>query len=314
MATPAQQLTTKRMTLAALERGKKTKPIRVLLFGVEGIGKSTFGASAPTPVVIDAERGTDHLDVQRFSVQAWPDVVEAVETLTVEPHDLKTLVIDTLDKVEGFLWDYICKRDKKKSIEDYGYSKGYIAALDEWRVFLASLERLRDAKGMHIVLLAHSWVKPFKNPEGDDFDRYELKLNPKAGGLLKEWCDAVLFANHETLVHKDDKTKRVRGIGTGARLIHATRTAAYDAKNRYSLPERLALDWDEFAVAAGIQQVADPKTLAEEIAQLAMDLPPELAKKATDAIARADGDATKLAKLLNWTKAQATKTEKENES
>src|SRR3990172_4996521 len=201
MAVPATQIPQKpqppppppsRMTLTALVKGKQPHPIRALLYGVEGVGKSTFAADAPTPIFLGAEDGTAELDIARFPTpESWSEVLGAVQTLTAEAHN--------------------CKRDVKENIEDYGYGKGYVAALDEWRLFFAAMERLRRVKPMHVLLLAHSWIKPFKNPTGDDFDRYELKLHAKAGGLAKEWTDCVLFAEHERLVAKNDKTKRGRG-------------------------------------------------------------------------------------------------------
>jgi len=97
---------------------------------------------------------------------------------------------------------------------------------------------------MHVVLLAHGWIKGFKNPDGEDYDRYELKLHPKAGGLLKEWCDAVLFANYETLTHETNG--RNKGVSTGARVLHTQRRAAWDAKNRYDLPHTIPLSWEAF--------------------------------------------------------------------
>ncbi|RKI08309.1 ATP-binding protein [Corallococcus sp. AB030] len=298
-------LSPSRMTLDALVRGKRTAPLRVVLYGVEGIGKSTFGANAPAPIFLGAEDGTDHLDVTRFpSPESWQEVLDAVRVLTSEQHDYRTLVVDTLDWAEPLLWAHICKRDQQDNIESYGYGKGYSAALDEWRVFLAALDKLRRQKGMHIILLAHCWIKPFKNPEGDDFDRYELKLNAKASGLVKEWAEHVLFANHETYASKDARTKRVRGISTGARLIYTTRTAAYDAKNRGDLPEFMPLSWADFMAALEAHQPADPKALEAAIREKAEQLPEEHKRNALAAIERAGGDAVKLAKLNDWTNAR----------
>lgn len=298
---PQKPQPTSRMTLKSVISGRQEKPLRVLLYGVEGIGKSTFGAAAPAPIFLGAEDGTAHLDVTRFPMpSSWAEVLDAVRVLTAEDHPYRTLVIDTLDWAEPLLWAHICKRDGQANIEAYGYGKGYIAALDEWRVFLAALERMREAKGMHLVLLAHSWIKPFKNPEGDDYDRYEMKLNAKAGGLLKEWVDCVLFANYETFAEKDAKTKRVKGVSTGARLIYTTRTAAYDAKNRHSLPEQMPLAWDEFFAAARTHQVAAPAALEAEIRRKAEGLPAAEKEKALAAIGRAEGNAEKLAQLNDW--------------
>lgn len=298
-----------RMTLGAVVKGKLQQPARVVLYGVEGIGKSTFGADAPSPIFLGAEDGTSQLDVTRFpSPEAWPEVLEAVRVLANETHEYKTLVVDTLDWAEPLLWRFICQRDSTvasplKNIEAYGFGKGYQAALDEWRIFLAALERMRNAKGMHVVLVAHSWIKPFKNPEGDDYDRYEMKLNNKASGLVKEWADAVLFANFEVLTAKDDR-KRIRGVDSDARVIHAQRRAAFDAKNRYGLPETLPLSWADFQAAMEKGQVAEPSTLKAEILRKAKLLGGEDEVKTVASLERVGDDATKLAQLNNWAAAK----------
>lgn len=296
------------MTLGAVVKGKRKQPVRAVLYGLEGIGKSTFGANAPGSIFLGAEDGTAHLDVARLpSPESWQDVLDAVRLLGAEEHPYQTLVVDTLDAVEPLVWAHICKRDSTgqrplRSVEDYGYGKGYQAALEEWRVFLAAMERLR-AKGMHVVLIAHSWIKPFKNPEGEDFDRYEMKLNAKAAGLVKEWADCVLFTNFEVLAHKDER-KRVRGIDSGARLIHTERRAAFDAKNRYSLPETLPLSWADFEAAMEKGQVAEPSVLRAEIQRKAALLGGEGEKVTLAALEKVGEDTTKLAQLNNWAAAK----------
>jgi hypothetical protein len=286
------------ITLAAIRRGQVDVPKRTLLYGVEGIGKTTFGANAPSPIFIGAEEGFGRLDVARFpQPKGFQQVRDAVHALRTEVHGFQTLVIDTLDWLEPLIWKFICDRDNKKDIEDYGYGKGYVAALDMWRVLISDFEQLRAAKRTEVVLLAHSWIKPFKNPEGDDFDRYELKIHNKAAGLLKEWSDVVLFANYETFADKDDRTKRVRGVSTGARICYTTRTAAYDAKNRFDLPEQFPLDWSEYAAALESGQPADPTALAGEIRRKAAELGGEIETQAVGLLEANTGNAAMLAKI-----------------
>ncbi|MDP3208983.1 MAG: ATP-binding protein [Rhodoglobus sp.] len=305
-ATPLKQSSptpASRMTLANVKRGKQAHAWRILLYGVEGVGKSTLAAATPSAIFLGAEDGTAHLDVERLpSPQSWIDIKAAVEVLLKEEHAYKTLVLDTVDWAEPLLWGFICARDKKADIEDYGYGKGYTAALDEWRVLLASLERLRETRKMNVLLLGHCHAKPFKNPLGEDFDRYELKLNIKAGGLLKEWCDAVLFANHETYAKKDERTKKVKGVSTGARWLYTERTAGYDAKNRYGFPEMLPLSWPD--VEAAMQGNTDVAALLAEIRRKGAEF--GQSQNVEGAIARIAGDVEKLKQLNTWCNSQIT--------
>lgn len=259
----------KRSFLAAVTSGKIDSPDRTLLLGTEGVGKTSFAAKIPGVVFMPVEAGTNQiaLPARLPKPETWQDAIDMVEELrTSQAHSYKALAIDTVDALEALCWDFICKRDNMKSVEDYGFGKGYAAALDEWRRFIAELERLWRDRDMQIVLIAHTHIRTFKNPEGEDYDRYELKLNAKAGGLLKEWSDAVLFARFEELPNKDPKTKRVRGVSTGMRVMHTVRTAAYDAKNRFSLPETMPFSYPEYAAARAGQSPARARELGATIA------------------------------------------------
>ena len=287
-----------KMALTSITRGKIEKPVRVVLYGVEGVGKSTFAADAPSPIFLGAEDGTAQLDTARFpEPSSWADVLEAIDTLERETHDYKTLAVDTLDWLEPLVWEHVCRAAGKKDIEDFGFGKGYVAALDEWRRFLARLDALRARRGMQVVLLAHSWTKMFKNPEADDFERYELKLHAKAGGLVKEWADAVLFARFEVFAH--EKNGRVRGVSTGARVLHTVRTAAYDAKNRHDLPDTLPLEWRAFAEAVAAHRPAPPATLRARIEALLPRADEATRGRVKAALVKVGDDAAELARIAS---------------
>lgn len=262
-----------RMTLANVVRGKLAKPMRITLFGPEKIGKSSWAADAPSPIFIGAEDGTSELDVNRFpEPRRWQDILDAVQTLTVDEHTHKTVVLDTVDWAEPLCWRLVAERAGKPSVSDMPYGKGYDAALDEWRLLLSRLDAVRAKRGMHVILLGHAWIKPFINPTGDDYDRYEMKVHKKASGLIKEWADCVLFANHETFTKKkgDAPGAKSRGVSSGARLIYTQRTAAWDAGNRYGLPETMPLSWSDFA--EGVARGA-PLELAKVLADIDVLLP-----------------------------------------
>lgn len=306
-----------RVTLASIVHQAKKAPLRVLVHGVEGVGKTTFAAGAPAPIILGPEDGIPRAlgDVPHFPHPeggwTWADAIDAVRALATGEHGFRTLVVDTLDWLEPLLWAFVCERAGVNSIEEVGggYGKGYTEALTAWRGFIAELEQLRRAKGMHLVLLAHTVIRTFKNPVGEDFDRYEMKLNAKAAGLWKEWPDAVLFACHDDVASKDKRTKRVRGVSTGARVLRTVHHAAYDAKNRFDLAEELPLDWQDFEAAVegkgpagGEERVAELRASIE--AQLE-DLTEENQEQARAAIERAGDDINKLARLDNWVAARA---------
>ncbi len=294
---PAQPAGPKRMTLANVQRGKLDKPMRIVMYGTEGIGKSTFAANAPEPIFLCAEDGTKELDVARFpEPKTWEEALDAIETLRTSKHSFKTLAMDTLDWMEPIVWRKVCDDANKSDIEAFDFGKGYTAAVDLWRMFLSRLDVLVNTRQMHTISLAHAHVRKFQNPEGNDFDRYEMKLHAKSAGIIKEWCDALLFARLEVFTH--DVKKKTKGVDSGARLIHTTRTAAYDAKNRYSLPAQLPLNWEEFYAAAKGSGPASPEKLKAEIAELVELLDAPTREKAVGWIANAGDDAVRLAQLV----------------
>jgi len=289
-----------RMNLQSVRSGLITDHAkRILLYATEGVGKSTFAASAPSPIFLCPEDGTAHLDVARFpEPESWADVRAAVATLRTEPHDYKTFVVDTLDWIEPLCWAHVCKQGKRTSIEDFGFGKGYVAALDEWRAFVADLDRLRAERKMQIILLAHAIVRTFKNPDGEDFDRYNLKIHEKAAGLFKEWSDVVLFANHETYTSKING--REKGISTGARVMHTERRAAFDAKNRYNMPDTLPLSYTEFDNAVAGNSPERANALRADIRNLLREIGDEKTTAAVEKWLSETGDSVvKLSQGLN---------------
>ena len=302
----------RRPMLSSVVKGIVKIPDRLLVHGMPGVGKTTFAASFPKAVVAEADReGSARIDTSRVQIESWQDMTDLVDDLTETDHEYQTLVLDTADALEAMLWRHICERDDKKSIEDYGYGKGYVAAVEEWRMFLSRLERLRNAKRMGIVIVAHTHIKPFKNPEADDFDRYEMKLNARAAALLSEWCDAVLFARFDTLVAKDEKTGRTRGVSTGNRVLHTVRTAAYDAKNRYGLPETIPLDYVTFAESVERGTPRDHDTVRSAITGYLERLP-DIATRVNADVEKAAGNTNELLRIENRLKATLAQRQKES--
>ena len=223
---------------------------RIMLYGVEGIGKSTFAAYSPKPIFILTEDGLGSLPVQHFPLaKTVGSVMSAITTLYEEKHDYKTVVLDSLDWLEAMIWQ---EMEAKHDAKDLAYGKGASIAADKWRTIVTAFDALRTKHGITVILIAHTTIKRFDSPETEPYDRYQPKLQERSGSLIREWADAVLFANYKTIVKQSDVgfNKTVsRGVSSGERMLFTSERPAYMAKNRYSLPECIPLDWDAFAEA-----------------------------------------------------------------
>jgi len=295
------------MTLASVKRGKLDVPLRILGFGTEGVGKSTFASQAPSPIFLGAENGTESLDIARLpEPETWDDVLDALDLLEKEKHEYRTIVVDPVNWLEPLVFHKVTGGIISIDKYDKGYGRGYNAALDHWRVFVAALERLWS-RGMHVVLIAHAHVKSFNDPEGPAYDRYELAMNQKAAGLLKQWCAYVLFMRHESFSKKLDE-KKVIGFGTGARVMHTQWTAAFDAKRRLALPDELPLSWSDFENAVQLASVECEK-LKEDIARLIDVIGDEtVTAKVRAHLATAGDDVGKLVVIANRLAMKANET------
>ena len=235
-----------------ITRGKIPSAKKVVVYGPEGIGKSTFASHFPDPLYIDTEGSTKDMDVARLpEVSSWQMIMEEIEYVKTHPGVCKTLVIDTIDWAEQLCVEYICAKHRKSGIEDFGYGNGYVYTKEEFGRFLNKLEELVKT-GVHVVLTAHAQIRKFEQPdELGAYDRYELKLGKKTSSqtspIVKEWADMVLFANYKTFaVSVDDKGKKHKGQG-GSRVMYTSHHPCWDAKNRYGLPDEVPFDFSSIA-------------------------------------------------------------------
>ena len=221
-----------------IEKGIINAPLRAVIYGPEGIGKSTLASQFPGPVLfVDVEGGTLRLNVDRER----PETFAAVEQIVAKPPPgYKTMVFDTADWLEKLLTAQVCALHNQNSIEGFGYGKGFVYLNEAWKTFLDSVRRMQAATGMHVVFTAHAWLRKQELPdEGGSFDRWELKLAKNSPAILKEWADAVLFINYRTIIVETDGKNKARG---GERIVYTTHHACWDAKNRFGLASELPLD------------------------------------------------------------------------
>ena len=227
-----------------ITKGKQTRAQRVVIYGVESVGKSTFAAKFPKPLFLDIEGGTSHLDVDRCEIGTWKQLTDALAE--AKATDYKTIVIDSADWAERLCVEDLLASTKKTSVEDFGFGKGWVMVAERMSRFLSSVDQLIEA-GKNVVLIAHSKIVRFEAPDAlAAYDRYELKLSKQSAPLLKEFADELWFLRFKTKVSTTDSGKG-KGIGGKERIILTTHSAAYDAKTRSGLAEELPLEWASVA-------------------------------------------------------------------
>ncbi len=227
-----------------ISKGKQARPIRATIYGVPGSGKSTLASKLPKPLFLDTEDGSNQLEVDRITVKDRRHLEESMRELAKDTLGYKTVVIDTADWAERMLAEHLLRTTGEESIEDFGFGKGYTKLAEQFAKLLALADELID-KGLHVVFLAHAKVQKVSPPDQlNGYDRYELKLSKGSAPLLVEWSELVLFLNFEVALTAG-KDGKVKGLGGDSRVVYSTRTAAWDAKNRFGLDEVLPVDSPE---------------------------------------------------------------------
>lgn len=250
-------------------QGKQPRAQKVIIYGSEGIGKTTLASQFPDVLFIDTEGGTSHLDVKRIEgIQNWAQLIDTVKEVASTPGICKTLAIDTADWAEASATSHLCAKYKKTGIEDFGYGKGYTYLGEEFQNLLNACDKVIDA-GIHVVITAHAKMRKFEQPdEMGAYDRWEMKLSKQVAPLLKEWADMVLFCNYQTMVITTDSgSKKAQG---GKRVIYTSHSPVWDAKNRHGLPDVVPMDYSSIAPAIG--DVLPPlEELEKRIAESGID-------------------------------------------
>ena len=230
-----------------IEKGKKELPVKGIVYGVEGIGKTTFASKFPRPLIIDVENGSWQMEVDRICPQTYAEFKAIIKELTADSQGYQTLVIDSADWLEKMMIQHICQGANIDSIEKYekGYGKGWNKLCEDWGSLLDALDRLRTKNGINLLFIGHSKIKRYEPADDSAYDRYTLNMSEKTCELLKKWSDLTLFVKYDTYTVEENGKIKVKG--GGRRVMHTSFHPCWDAKNRYGLPEKLDLNFATIA-------------------------------------------------------------------
>lgn len=233
-----------------IQKGKANTPPRLLVYGPEGIGKSTFGSRCPTPIFVPTEEGLNQIAVDKYPLARSLDEFNSYLADLAEDHgEYRTVVVDTLDGLENLVQKKVCADGRKQKISDFPYGQGYDAQLFRFREITAALDRLRDA-GMIVLLLAHAKTEKINDPENGDYDCWSPRLYKTSNAWVREWVDGIFFAHRRMIV--DSATRRAVDDEAGApRMMRCVGIPPVVAKNRYNLPDEVPFSWQGFVENIG---------------------------------------------------------------
>ena len=262
--------------------GKQATARRILLYGIHGVGKSTWAASAPRAVGINVEDGLADIDCDKTEpLNSFSDVMQSLFWFYNEPHDYQNLFLDTIDFLERLIFREICEKAKTETINDIDYGKGAPRAIPRWEKMIELLDQIRKHRKMNIILLGHSKLELVKNPEGSEYHRYapDLWTNSRGegtGAMIQEWCDEVLFCQFKTYTTEEGKgfNKRTLAVGGKERVIRTSESATAMAKNRIGLPPEMPMEWKAYAdcVRANYsERMKKPETEKIDISGIVVD-------------------------------------------
>lgn len=269
----------KKFDLSAVRKDGPGLQSRIVIYGVQGVGKSSMAAHAASPVFVNSKLETGIITLKDAGlvppecayfpneVETWPDLMAVCGELENGQHTYKTAVFDVLNGFERICNEMVCASDYNGKMTSFlAYGNGPKVAAQQFKQFLIALDRIRVKRNMMIILLAHSKVKNYKNPEGSDYERFMADMDDNCWSIVQNWADIVLFANYFTVTKKDSNDDKVKGFDGSTRVLYTQRTAAWDAKNRDGLEAMIKMGesgksaWDNFKTA--ISEARKRKTVA----------------------------------------------------
>lgn len=239
--------------MSILDKVKKLekKAPRITIYGKPGIGKSTLASNFPSPLFLLTEQsgisGIDAIEVPLTFSHMWENVKQLLE---LEEFPYKTIVVDSISKLDSMVVSHILEKESKKTISLTsacgGYGAGYLAAQQVHRGFKSLMDRFQD-KGVTVIYIAHVAVNTVKPPDNEDYTAYTIVMNhDKSRECYIDDVDCVLFCKQKDLTVSSEsgrslvKSMPERIIVTGMDSVHVS-------KNRFSMPHEIPMNYESIS-------------------------------------------------------------------
>ena len=271
-----------------------------VITGHNGIGKTTFAASFPGPLIIDLEKGSEHLDVPRIpsnNIPTFKKLRDLLKDLASTKHEYKTVTIDSVESIETLINQAVCEEGKVKSIEDFGYGRGYVLARDLMKDLFSDFRALQD-KGISTILTAHTQVKSQTDPANNQtYDRIIMRANDKLASVVRDLADNVLYATHK--VFTTEVKNKTQAFSSGQRVLLTQWRAGHDAKNRLDLPYEIPLSFDAFKEACEKKSDTKAEELVQSIEEMSSGFDEKLKASVKEQVAKHKTNPEKLREISN---------------
>jgi hypothetical protein len=217
--------------------------------GDAGLGKTSLASTFPKPIFIRAEDGLQAIPSE-YRPDAFPVISDTeslwgqLTSLIREDHDYKTLVIDSVTKLDAIFIQHVVMTDPKKpaSINQAlgGYGAGIAAVTAMHMRVRKACEMLNTVKNMNIVFIAHAETESLDLPDQDAYTRYNLRIGKKSASVYVDDVDLVGFLKLETYT-----TESKKAVSDGTRVLVCYATAANISKNRYGIEKDIIIKKNE---------------------------------------------------------------------
>ena len=230
----------------------KVLPPRITIYGSPGIGKSTLASQFPEPLFITTEQtgltGVNAIAPPKTFSKLWEN---AVSLLKEKDLPFKTIVVDSISKLDQLVVDHILAKEPEKrdgtkatlATACGGYGAGYLAGQQVHQAFKGLMDRFQD-RGIAVVYIGHLASVKHKAPDMEDFDKYSIVMShEKSKQPYVDDVDAVIFCRLKSYVSETDSGRNLV-TSTEDRVIVATASDGHVSKNRFNMPKEVSMSFE----------------------------------------------------------------------